>query len=103
MLKWLLDARRYGRHVYLKAITDVTCVEKTGQFLGLGNWINAMNGKTGLHLVVLYLELNRVRVPWNFRVWNGKGSVSPMKLGLRMLSSLPEALTEHPRLQGGRP
>lgn len=77
MLAWLLEASNYGRHVYLKVIIDVTCVEKTGHFLGLGTWINAMNGKPGLHLVVLYLERNRVRVPWNFRGWNGKDTVSP--------------------------
>ena len=99
MLEWLLEASKYGRHSYLKVIIDVTCVEKTGRFLGLGSWINAMNAKTGLHLVVLYLELNRVRVPWNFRVWNGKDTASPMKLGLRMLSSLPRVLTEHSRAQ----
>ena len=90
MLAWLLEASKYGRHVYLKVIIDVTCVEKTGQFLGLGNWINAMNGKTGLHLVVLYLELNRVRVPWNVRIWNGKDT-APLNLGLRMLWGLPDA------------
>jgi hypothetical protein len=99
MLGWLLEASRHGQQVYLKVIVDVTCVEKTGRFLGLGNWMNAMNGKTGLHLVVLYLELNRVRVPWNFRIWNGKDTTSPGTLALRMLPSLPPVLTEHSRAQ----
>ncbi len=94
MLEWLLKASKQGRNPYLKVSIDVTCVEKTGRFPGLGNWVNAMNGKTGLQLVMLYLELNRVRVPWNFRIWNGKGTASPGALALRMLSSLPPLLAD---------
>jgi hypothetical protein len=98
LLGWLLEASKRGRHPYLKVIIDLTCLEKRGRFLGLGGWINAMNGKVGVQLVMMYLEIGRVRVPWNFRIWKGKGSASPMTLSLRMLSSLPALLTDRCRV-----
>ena len=52
---WLFVASKVGRNPYLKVIIDLTCVEKRGRFEGLGNWIHAMNGKVGLHLVMVYI------------------------------------------------
>ena len=94
LLDWLLMASRRGRNPYLKVIIDLTCLEKRGRFLGLGSWGGAMNGKVGLQLVTVYLELGRLRLPWDIRIWNGKGSASPMTLALRMLASLPSTLTD---------
>lgn len=54
-----------------------------------------MNNKRGLQLVVLYLELDGWRVPWSMRVWRGKGSASPATLALKLLRTLPKALTAH--------
>jgi hypothetical protein len=94
----LWEASKHGRDPFLKVIVDVTCTRKTGRFTGLGNWINAMHGKVGLHLVLVNLELGRIRVPWNFRIWNGKDTTAPSRLVLRMLASLPTSLTERCRV-----
>jgi hypothetical protein len=98
LLDSLWEASKHGRDPFLKVIVDVTCIEKTGRFTGLGNWINAMHGKVGLHLVMVYLELGRIRVPWNFRIWNGKDTTAPSRLALRMLASLPKSLTDRCRV-----
>jgi hypothetical protein len=60
LLDSLWGASKHGRDPFLKVIVDVTCIEKTGRFTGLGSWINAMHGKVGLHLVMVYLELGRI-------------------------------------------
>jgi hypothetical protein len=75
----------------LKILIDLTSLEKCGQFFHLGTatddpqapdpWVRMLNGKRGLHLVVLYLVVGEWRVPWSFRVWRGKGHPSPC-LGL---------------------
>ena len=36
-------------------------------------WVRMLNGKRGLHLVVLYIVVGNRRIPWSFRVWRGKG------------------------------
>lgn len=46
-----------------------------------------------LHLVVLYLVASSLRLPWGFRVWRGKGEVSPTSLAPSLLRSLPRALS----------
>ncbi|MBP5977112.1 hypothetical protein HW132_31415 [Brasilonema sp. CT11] len=43
----------------------------------------------------LRVRPRRWRVPWNFRVWRGKGTASPAHLGLKMVKSLPKKLTKH--------
>jgi len=67
----------------LRVLIDLTSLEKCGKFLHLSTptddpehpdpWVRMLNGKRGLHLVVLYLEIGEWRVPWSFRVWRGKG------------------------------
>lgn len=77
-----------GRKPFLQVIIDLTTLEKFGKFKGFKNLITVYNGKRGLHLVVVYLVVDRWRIPWNFRVWRGKGTASPAKLGLKMVKSL---------------
>jgi hypothetical protein len=77
----------------LRAIVDLTPLEKSGAFEGLGPLIRVLNKKRGLQLVVLYVELDGWRVPWGLRIWRGKGSASPGALALKLLRSLPKALT----------
>lgn len=78
----------------LRVILDLTTLEKCGKFLHLSTptadsqhpdpWVRVLNGKRGLHLVVLYLEISEWRVPWNFRVWRGKGHPSPAQLARKL-------------------
>jgi hypothetical protein len=84
-----------GRRPILRAIIDLTPLEKSGKFEGLEGLIHLLNKKRGLQLIVLYLEVNGKRLPWGFRLWRGKGSASPGVLGLKLLRSLPKALTSH--------
>ena len=42
----------------------------------------------------MYLVVGQWRIPWNFRVYRGKDTPSPAHLGLRLLRSLPKALTQ---------
>ena len=66
----------------LRVLIDLTTLEKCGKFLHLSTatddpetpdpWVRLLNGKRGLHLVVLYLVLGEWRVPWSFRVWRGQ-------------------------------
>src|SRR3982751_3408753 len=88
----LLERRKAGRRPILRAIVDLTPLEKSGQFEGLGGLVRVLNKKGGLQLVVLYLELDGRRIPWGFRVWRGKGSASPGELALKLLRSLPKEL-----------
>lgn len=87
--------RQGGRRPILQLILDMTTLEKVGNFSGLGNLIRVYNKKRGLHLVVLYILVGKRRVPWGFRVYRGKGELSPVKLGQRLLKTLPKTLTEH--------
>ena len=73
----------------------MTTLEKIGKFSGLGKLIRVDNGKGGLHLLVLYILVGRSRVPWGFRVDRGKGELAPIKLGQRLLKTLPKTLTAH--------
>ena len=38
---------------------------------------------------MLYLVIGKWRIPWNFRVWRGKGTTSPAQLGLKLVQRLP--------------
>jgi hypothetical protein len=51
-----------------------------------------------VQLVALYLELDGWRIPWGLRVWRGKGSASPGALSLKLLRTLPKALTARYRV-----
>jgi hypothetical protein len=88
----------------LRVIVDLTTLEKCGKFLHFSTptndpdhpdlWVRLLNGKRGLHLVMLYLEVGAWRVPWSFRVWRGKGHPSPSQLALKLLATVPPALTQ---------
>ena len=88
----------------LKILIDLTSLEKCGQFFHLGTatddpqapdpWVRMLNGKRGLHLVVLYLVVGEWRVPWSFRVWRGKGYPSPCHLACKLLATVPRKLTQ---------
>ena len=93
ILTVLLDRRKVGRRPILRAIVDLTPLQKSGDFKGLGGLVHILNKKRGLQLVVLYLEVDGWRVPWGFRIWRGKGSASPGALALKLLRTLPRTLT----------
>lgn len=92
-LEMLLQRHKVGRKPILRAVVDLSTLEKSGQFEGLGGLVSVLNNKRGLQLVVLYVELDGWRVPWGFRLWRGKGSDSPGALALKLLRTLPRALT----------
>jgi hypothetical protein len=88
----------------LRVLIDLTCLEKCGKFLQLSTptddpetpnpWVRMLNGKRGLHLVVLYLVVGEWRVPWSFRVWRGKGYPSPVQLACKLLATVPTQLSQ---------
>jgi hypothetical protein len=91
-LEQVLLESRLGRKPFLQVIIDLTTLEKAGKFKEFEHLISVYNGKRGLHLVVLYLVVGKWRIPWNFRVWRGKGTTSPAQLGLKLVQRLPESL-----------
>ena len=95
VIQEILSEKTLGRQPFLQVIIDLTTLEKVGKFKSFENLIRAYNGKRGLHLVVVYLVVGKWRIPWNFRVWRGKGTASPATLGLKMVKSLPKKLTNH--------
>ena len=98
ILAMLLERRKVGRRPILRAIVDLTPLQKSGSFKGLSGLVHVLNKKRGLQLVVLYLELDGWRVPWGFRIWQGKGSASPGALALKLLRTLPKVLTSRYRV-----
>jgi hypothetical protein len=90
------------RDLPLRVLIDLTTLEKCGKFLNLSTpvehrekpdpWVRLLNGKRGLHLVVLYLNLGDWRIPWSFRVWRGKGQASPSQLACKLLATVPTSL-----------
>jgi Transposase DDE domain len=56
--------------------------------------VRLLNGKRGLHLVMLYLVIGEWRVPWSFRVWRGKGYPSPVQLACKLLATVPTQLSQ---------
>lgn len=91
----VLTSSGKGRKPFLQVIIDLTTLEKRGKFQEFSDLIRVYNGKRGLHLVVVYLVIGRCRIPWNFRVWRGKGTPSPAQLGLKLVKRLPSSLTQH--------
>ena len=71
ILTVLLERRKVGRRPIVRAIVDLTPLQKSGSFEGLAGLVHVLNKKRGLQLVVLYLELDGWRVPWGFRVCGG--------------------------------
>jgi hypothetical protein len=94
----LLERRKVGRRPILRAIVDLTPLQKSGSFEGLAGLVHVLNKKRGLQLVVLYLELDGWRVPWGFRIWRGKDSASPATLALKLLRTLPKTLSARYRV-----
>jgi len=88
----------------IRILIDLTTLEKSGKFLHLSTpmpdsdapdpWVRFLNGKRGLHLVVLYLVVGPWRVPWSFRVWRGKGHPSPVQLACKLLATVPKSLVK---------
>jgi hypothetical protein len=97
-LQNLLERRKVGRRPFLRAIIDLTPLQKSGSFEGLAGLVHVLNKKRGLQLVVLYLELDGWRIPWGFRLWRGKDHASPAILALKLLRTLPRVLTAHYRV-----
>lgn len=98
ILEMLLERRKVGRRPILRAIVDMTPLENSGSFEGLWGLLHVLNEKRGVQLVVLYLELDGWRMPWGFRIWRGKGGAPPGALALKLLRTLPKALTARYRV-----
>jgi len=88
----------------LKVLIDLTTLPKCGKFLHLSDpteteelskpWVRVLNGKRGLHVVMLFLMLGSWRVPWSFCIWRGKGTPSPPQLACKLLNRVPKTLTK---------
>lgn len=94
LLERLLKYCPRGRRPWLQVIVDLTTLEKCGKFKAFGHLIHVLQGKRGLHLVVLYLVVGQFRVPWGFRVWRGKGTPSAAQLAVRLIDTLPKSLVQ---------
>jgi hypothetical protein len=93
-LQQILSQPRVGRRPTLQVILDLTSLEKVGKFKDFKHLIRVYNGKRALHIVILYLVVGRWRVPWGFRVYRGKDTLSPVELGWRLVKGLPKILVE---------
>ena len=82
---------RRGRRPILHAIVDLTCLEKTGQYKGLEEFVRVYNGKRGVHVAMLYLCIGPWRLPWDFRVYRGEGTPTPTQLALTLLRHIPSS------------
>lgn len=101
ILQQLASHRPHPR-IPIRILIDLTTLEKSGKFWHLSTpttdpdvpdpWVRFLNGKRGLHLVVLYLVVGEWRVPWSFRVWRGKGQASPADLARKLLATVPKSL-----------
>ena len=91
VLEQISSERLKGRFPFLQVIIDLTTLEKCGKFKEYEHLLSVYNGKRGLHLVGLYLVIGKWRIPWNFRVWRGKGTTSPAELGLKLVQRLPKS------------
>ena len=92
ILQQILSYSQKGRRPHLQVIIDLTTLEKRGNFKDFQGAVNTYNKKRGLHLVVLYLVVGKVKVPWNWRIYRGKGTISPANLARRLLCTLPKIL-----------
>jgi len=90
----LLQSSDRGRRPWLRVIVDLTSLEKSGKFVAFADLISVLQGKRGVHLVVLYLVVGSFRVPWGFRVWRGKGTPSAAQLAVRLIDTLPLKLVQ---------
>lgn len=88
-----------GRRPHLQVIIDLTTLEKRGKFKAFENLIHVLNGKKGLHLVIMYIVVGQLRMPWAIHPWRGKGTDSPAKLGLKLLRTLPKKLLSRFQIQ----
>jgi hypothetical protein len=79
-------------------IVDLTSIEKRGEFAELAPYMHTLDGKYGLHLVVVYLVMGKQRVPWSMRLWQGAGTASPSDLALQQIKQLPRCLRQQHRL-----
>lgn len=103
-----LAQHRPQKNIPLQVLIDLTTLEKCGKFLHLSNstdepeppepWVRILNGKRGLHIVMLYLMIGEWRVPWSFRIWHGKGYASPSQLACKLLATVPVTLSQHRRV-----
>ena len=97
-----IATHRLHPSIPVRVLIDLTTLEKSGKFWQLSTptddpdapdcWVRMLNGKRGLHLVVLYLVVGEWRVPWSFRVWRGKGHPSPVQLACKLLATVPKSL-----------
>jgi hypothetical protein len=97
-------SRPVSRLVPLQVIFDLTTLAKCGKFPHLHNpvaagqpldpWVRVLNGKRGLHIVVMYLVLGEWRMPWSFRIWRGKGHPTVVQLACKMLAGVPTQLSQ---------
>ena len=99
IVKELLKYAPRGKRPHLQVIIDLTTLEKRGKFKAFNWLIHILNHKRGLHLVVMYLVVGQWRVPWAFRPWRGKNTLTPAQLGLRLLRTLPKQLQRRFRVQ----
>jgi Transposase DDE domain len=98
VLQELLKYAPRGQRPHLQVIIDLTTLEKRGKFKAFEWLIQVLNGKRGLHIVVMYLVVGHWRVPWAFRPWRGKDTVTPAQLGVKLLRTLPKKLTNRFRV-----
>ncbi|MBD2259312.1 transposase [Pseudanabaena sp. FACHB-2040] len=84
--------RPRGRRPHLQVILDLTTLEKRGKFKAFKPLVSVLNGKRGVHLVVMYLVVGPWRIPWSFRFYRGKETASPAQLGLQLVRQLPRWL-----------
>jgi len=98
VLRQLLSYRPTGRRPWLQVIVDLTSLEKRGKFKSFASLLSVLQGKRGLHLIVLYLVVGHWRIPWSFRVYRGKDTRTPAQLGLRLIGQLPKSLTRRYRV-----
>lgn len=92
------------KDVPVRLLIDLSTLKKAGKFWHLSTptddieapepWVRILNGKRGLHLVVLYIMIGQQRIPWSFRIWRGKGQPSPNQLACKLLANVPKALVK---------
>lgn len=84
ILNLVLTLRKRGRKPILQVMLDLTTLEKVGKFPQLQDRVRVYHHKKGLHIVVMYLVIGDWRFPWSFRVYRGKDTPSPSKLGQKL-------------------
>ena len=94
---WEQYPKKPGRRPTLNVIVDLTSIEKSGLFDHLP--IAELDGVRGVHLVMVFLFIGELRIPWGFRVWQGKGKTTQTQLAIKLLLSLPPSLKKCFRLR----